>query len=402
ENRLQLGGGWSRGNDAVTLAITRSTFDVSRGFLAGVSTTAPNASGFTQDRTVTDVYFDAHTVRQFNPRLRVIAGLDHLFGDADAESRTFDYFVPLAGGSSTIFVTDDEEHRVEDRRNFSGVYAQAEYSPSARLRFDAGLRLNHTRETRNDDSRTVTRPSGSVGVNYRVAKALALFADYRNTYKPAAIDFGPESEEGQILEPEEAQSVEIGAKGALLGDRLEWQTSAFAMHFENLVVPNVRNGLPVLENAGSERFTGAEAEVDFRVLPALRTQFAYSYHDARFRDYVRAFDGVPTQLSGRRFEMSPLHMASAGFTWDASRGLTASAYGNYVGERYLTKRNTARAAPYTTWSAGLGWRLQRGELRVDGRNLSNARPPVAESELGDGQYYRLGARSFEVSYRIGL
>jgi hypothetical protein len=29
-------------------------------------------------------------------------------------------------------------------------------------------------------------------------------------------------------------------------------------------------------------------------------------------------------------------------------------------------------------------------------------PPVAESELGDGQSYRLGARSFEISYRIGL
>ena len=402
ENRIQLNGGWSSGNNAVTLAITRSTFDITRGFLARVSDTAPNAFGFSQDRTVTDVYFDAHTVRQFHPQLRVIAGLDHLFGDASAESRTFDYFVPLAGGPTGVFVGDDEEHRVDDRRNFCGVYAQAEYSPSARLRFDAGLRLNHTRETRNDDSRTVTRPSGSVGVNYRVTNALALFADYRNTYKPAAIDFGPESDEGEILEPEEAQSIEIGAKGAVFGDRLEWQTSAFAMNFENLVVPNVRNGLPVLENAGNERFTGAELEVDYRVLPALRTQFAYSYHDARFRDYVRAFDGVPTQLSGRRFEMSPLHMAAAGFTWEAGRGLTANAYGNYVGERYLTKRNTARAAPYTTWSAGLGWRLHRGELRVDGRNLSNARPPVAESELGDGQYYRLSARTFEVSYRLGF
>ncbi|HEX8252496.1 MAG TPA: TonB-dependent receptor [Thermoanaerobaculia bacterium] len=403
ENRLQLTGGWMRGNDAVTLALTRSTFDIRRGFLSTINNNAPNAFGYDQDRTVTDIYVDAHTVRQFTPALRVIAGLDHLFGDASADSRTFEYFVPLTGGpSSDLEEEDDEEHRLDDRRNFSGVYVQAEFSPSARLRFDAGARINHTRETRNDDARTVTRPSGSVGVNYRVTSSLALFADYRNTYKPAAIDFGPESEEGEILEPEEAQSVEIGAKGALLGDRLHWQTSAFAMNFENLVVPNVRNGLPVLENAGSERFTGAEVEVDFRLLPSLRTDFAYSYHDARFRDYVRAFDGVPTQLSGRRFEMSPLHMASAGFIWDAGHGLTANAYGNYVGERYLTKRNTARAQPYTTWSAGLGWRLTRGELRVDGRNLSNARPPVAESELGDAQYYRLGARSFEVSYRIGL
>ena len=400
ENRIQLHGGWSRGNNAVTLALTRSTFDIRRGFLAAINNNVPNAVGFQQERTVTDLYFDAHTVRQFTPALRVIAGVDHLFGDADAESATFEYFVPLTGGEvHQLFVEDDEEHRLEDRRNFSGIYGQAEWTLSPKLRVDAGLRLNHTRETRNDDSRTVTRPSGSIGVNYRLTDAVALFSDYRNTYKPAAIDFGPESEEGEILAPEEAQSIEAGVKGTL--GKLQWQATAFAMDFENLVVPNVRNGLPVLENAGSERFSGAELELDYRVLPSLRTDFSYSYHDARFRDYVRAFDGVPTQLRGRRFEMSPLHMASAGLLWDAGR-ITASAYGNYVGERYLTKRNTARAQPYTTWSAGLGWRLDRGELRVDGRNLSNARPPVAESELGDAQYYRLGARSFEVSYRIGL
>jgi outer membrane receptor protein involved in Fe transport len=73
---------------------------------------------------------------------------------------------------------------------------------------------------------------------------------------------------------------------------------------------------------------------------------------------------------------------------------------NYVGQRYLNKRNTARAAAYHTWSAGLGYRQGRNELRIDGRNLNNTRPPVAESELGDAQYYRLPARSVEVSYRM--
>jgi outer membrane receptor protein involved in Fe transport len=100
--------------------------------------------------------------------------------------------------------------------------------------------------------------------------------------------------------------------------------------------------------------------------------------------------------------MSPLHMASAGLIYTPASGLTLNAAANYVGERYLTKRNTARAEPYTTWAAGIGWRLNRGELRLDGRNLSNERPPVAESELGDAQYYRLGARSVEVSYRFGM
>jgi iron complex outermembrane receptor protein len=171
------------------------------------------------------------------------------------------------------------------------------------------------------------------------------------------------------------------------------------MNFANLVVATVRNGQPALENAGHERFTGAEGEMDWSVTPAVRLEATYSYHDARFRDYVTAFDGLPAQLAGNRFEMTPLHMAAAGLVYAPARGLVGSAVVNYVGERYLNKRNTALAAAYTTVTAGVGYRFAAGELRVDGRNLTNRRPPVAESELGDAQYYLLPARSIDVTYR---
>ena len=107
-------------------------------------------------------------------------------------------------------------------------------------------------------------------------------------------------------------------------------------------------GVSVIGNAGSERFNGVEYEGDFLVRPESRIEFGYSYHDARFRDFVQAFDGVPTQLAGHRIEMSPLHLMGAGFIYAPPQGLTANVTVNYVGERYLNKRNTARAAAYNT------------------------------------------------------
>lgn len=411
QNRLHFAGGWNGKNAAATLAITRSDFDIVRGFLAQLADVDGNAAGFRQDRTVTDVYFDAHTVRQFTPRLRAIIGIDHLYGSGSADSELFDYFVKLNGDDAEHAPEGDEETALDDTRNFSGVYASSEWTPNDRLRVDAGARINHTREEREGedeegsdrDTRSLTRLSGSIGVNWLAMRtatnSLALFADYRNTFKPAAIDFGPEAE-GGILKPETAESVEAGVKGVMLENRLRWQTSVFAMDFSNLVVPTIVDGRPALENAGNERFSGAELELDYALMPELHTEFAYSYHDARFRDYVRDFDGELTQLRGKRFEMSPLHMASAGFVYAPATGVTANVIASYVGERYLNKRNTAVADAYTTWSAGLGWRMARGEFRVDGRNLTNERPPVAESELGDAQYYRLAARSIEASYRM--
>jgi len=68
-----------------------------------------------------------------------------------------------------------------------------------------------------------------------------------------------------------------------------------------------------------------------------------------------------------------------------------------VGARYLNKRNTALVQDYTTGSAGAGYRFPRWEVRLDVENLTDQRPPVAESEIGDAQYYRLPARTVRVS-----
>ena len=160
------------------------------------------------------------------------------------------------------------------------------------------------------------------------------------------------------------------------------------------------SGLPALQNTGKNRFMGVEFENDYAVRPDTRVEIGYSYHDARFRDFVQEFDGVPTQLAGHRLEMSPLHVLGAGLLYTPAQGLNANAVMSYVGPRYLTKRNIAPAGGYTTFSAGIGYRLGRNEIRVDGRNLNDVRPPVSESELGDSQYYRLPARSLEVSYRM--
>ena len=126
----------------------------------------------------------------------------------------------------------------------------------------------------------------------------------------------------------------------------------------------------------------------------------YSYHSARFRDYVAEFDGVPTQLGGRFIELSPRHLAAAGLLLAPDRGLLAHLQASYTGNRYLDKRNRALADGFLTLAAGVGYRVGRWELRVDGRNLTDERAPVSESELGDAQYYRVPARRVDTGLTV--
>ena len=396
-----------------TLALTRADHKIVRGFLVDVSDTDPNSTGFTQDRSVTDLYFDTHLVKQMSPVLRVVTGFDHLYGRGRVDSGLFDYFVPLSGTDRPDNPPPDENPRLTDRRNFSGLYASGEWTAAPRLRIDAGVRLNHTSEAlhgedamgQSSDSRTITRLSGSVGANLslwsRDRNVVAVYAGYRNTFKPAALDFGPEAE-GVILDPETAHSVEVGVKGRALGARFDWDASIFQMDFSNLVVATIRNGQPSIENAGSERFRGGELQAGYRLRDDTRWQLGYSYHDSRFRDYAQDFGGAVTQLAGRRLEMVPFNLLGTGIVFSPKSGVTANVVVNYSGERFLNKRNTSIAKAYTTVSGGIGYRMFRGELRVDARNINNVRPPVAESEVGDAQYYRLPARTWEVTYRTSF
>ncbi|MEO7325910.1 MAG: TonB-dependent receptor, partial [Dokdonella sp.] len=214
--------------------------------------------------------------------------------------------------------------------------------------------------------------------------------------KPAVKDFGPEPE-FDILKPEAAKSGEIGIKGRHLDGRFEWDLSLFRMDFRNLVVSQSIDGLPGLTNAGNERFKGAEAEARWNLAEGLSVVGTYAYHDARFRNYVQDFDGTPTQLDGNLLEMSPQHIGSVGFMYAQPQGFRAHVAADYVGKRWLNKRNTAIASDYTTLDAGLGYAFDRWELRLDGYNLSDRRDPGSESELGDSQYYRMQARSYWLS-----
>jgi iron complex outermembrane receptor protein len=233
----------------------------------------------------------------------------------------------------------------------------------------------------------------------RGSDSLAFFGGYRNSYKPAAIDFGLDSA-ADVLEPETAESYELGSKLRTLGGRLSVEVSAFLMDFQNLVIATTVEGLPALTNSGKQRFKGIEAAVAWRLANSLSGRATYSLHDPRFTDFEQDFDGTPTQLGGKQLEMSARHMASAGLIYAPPRGLTGLVELNYVGSRFLDKRNRAPVEGYTTLSVGAGYRAGRWELRLDGRNLTDRRDPVSESELGDSQYYRMVARRVDAAVAL--
>ena len=417
------------GDWASTLALTRTQDDILRGFLRGDAFLAPpdagvgdsfQADGFTQTRTLTDIYFDAHVTTTLASNLNLTYGIDHLHGDGSEDAINFGYCVDATGVEQ---VCDGSHHSDEivhssDQRDFSGVYAQADIKAAPALDVLLGVRLNHTRETASglaidntgpapvvafdgSDARTTTRFSGLAGVSWHAWEAgrnnLTLYADWRNSFKPLAIDFGPEAEV-QVLKPETANSYELGLKTQLLDGALDLDASVFQMDFRNgLTYAPDGAGNYVRANAGASRFKGFEVETTYELLPDLRLSAHYANHDARFTSYVLA-DG--TDVTGMYIEMSPTQTGGVGLLYGKPSGTTASLVAAFVGERYLDKTNVVRVGAYATLDATIGFRLRRYGIRLSGYNLTDRRDATSLSDLhgsvtvtGTEGYYRLSGRT---------
>jgi len=407
-------------------SVSRSKQDIFRGFLeepVDDDEEGENSHGLQEKINLTDVYVDSHFSWKLRHGVTFLAGADYLHGTGSARGADFDYFVHLNGTFEEPVPKPDElDVTIEDHRDFIGPYASVEWQPTDRLRFDAGIRLNVTHESRenadpgagteSEGDQTNTRASGSLGAIFtawqRGQDSVRFYANYRDTFKPAAIDFGigegdeeeggGEEEGSGILKPETSRSIEGGIKGQFLDRRVEWEASGFYMDFTNLVVATEVDGLPALENAGSEHFKGFEGGASVYLGHNVVARGSYSYHDARFNNFVDIIDGEPKQLAGNRLEVSAHNLASGSVFYLPQHGMMGGVSINYTGSRFLDRDNASLAPGFASVDLSIGYRKPRWELRVDARNIADRRDAVAASELGEGSFYLMTSRRVESSF----
>jgi iron complex outermembrane receptor protein len=424
EDKYQLAVGYSQPTpwgDWDTLAsVSRSHIDDIRAFLH------PDLSGAAdtqnQNRTVLDDYFDTHLATQFGG-LTTLIGADLLYGYGTQSTLNGNsaYALPLDGSvvpAPTTQLPVNEYGWVSDKRLFAGQYLQLGWKPDQRWDLSAGIRLNETNESKfssdltlptftpteqyaaESDSRNQVRPTETAGVSYRAWAAgrdeVVIYADWRDAFKPSALDFGPDYQPAVLL-PETAKSYEGGLKGVALDGHLNWQAEVFRLDFSNLVVATDSG---FLTNAAGEQLKGGEFEARYGVTEDLIVAANYSYHNARFTQY-EFFDndaGAYVNVAGRQLPLSPHNLASGGILYQPQHGFNSTLVVTYVGRRVLDEENTAPVGGYTKLDVTLGYRFGHYLLALEGENLSNQRPPVSASEFGSESYYLLNARTLWVQF----
>ena len=364
-----------------------------------------------QRRYIDDGYFDTHLTNTSGEDVALTVGADLLYGLGRQTTLNGNdaYTVPLDGSvlpPPTTELPVNEIGTVDDRREFAGQYAQVDWKFARRWDLLAGVRLNEAYEHKNSSdlvlpppqlasasvSKTMIRPSETLGMSYRFWQAgkneIVGYADFRNAFKPSAIDFGPDYTP-DLLSPETAQSYEAGVKGAAAEGRLTYQAEMFLMDFNNLVVATSSGALA---NAARERLQGAELEVRYQLPYDLTWVSSASYHDAHFAKYLfyNSDANVNVDVAGRELPLSARFIAAGGLLYTPAQGVGSTLVAKYVGRRFLDEENVAPVGGYTTIDANLSYAFERWRMTLEGTNLTNRRPPVSASEFGSESFYQIG------------
>ena len=378
-----------------------------------------------QDRLILDDYFDTHLASHFgSSTLLVGADLLYGYGRQTTQNGNSAYTVPLDGSvvpPPTTQLPVNEYGYVSDKRLFWGQYVQLDWKPAARWDVLAGIRLNETSESKSttdltlppftpteqydaqNATRDIVRPTETVGVSYRLwgedGNQAVLYGNWRNAFKPAALDFGPDYQPAVLL-PETAKMYEVGLRGAAIDGRFSYQAEVFRLNFNNLVVPT-NSGF--LTNAAASQLRGGELEARFQIMDDLVVAANYAYHDAHYTQY-QFFDGdsnAYVDVAGKQLPLSPRHLASGGILYTPQQGLNSTLVVSYIGRRFLDEENVAPVGGYTKLDATLGYAIGHYQLSLEGTNLTNQRPPVIASEFGSESFYLLNARALwlRLAYR---
>ncbi len=422
ENRYQLALGYSLPTDWGTwdtlASLSHSSVTDIRAFLHSDLSGAADTQN--QQRLLLDDYLDTHLATDFGSSTLLLgADLLYGYGRQSTENGNGAYIVPLDGSvvpPPTTALAVNEYGYVSDKRLFAGQYVQVDWKPDARWDMTAGMRLNETWESKTASdltlppftpteqydaqsaSRNVVRPTETLGLSYRLwaqgRDQAVLYTDWRNAFKPAALDFGPDYQPAVLL-PETARMYELGARGAAADGRFSYQAELFRLDFSNLVVATETGSLT---NAASSQLRGGELEARFDIADDLVIAANYAYHDAHFTQYLFFDAGTSTyvDVAGKQLPLSPRHLASGGLLYTPRRGFNSTLVVTYVGRRYLDEQNVAPAGGYTRLDATLGYRMGPYQLSLEGTNLSNQRPPVSASEFGSDSFYLLNARALWV------
>ncbi len=214
---------------------------------------------------------------------------------------------------------------------------------------------------------------------------VALYANYaRGQRAPQASDLYRLQSLQTVgeVKSETLDSLEIGARGAVLDGRLYFDVAAYVMEKENYFFRDAQ-GLNVI--GGRTDHVGIEGQASFEVTDTVTVSGNLSWADHTYA-FDRAANGI---VDGNQIDSAPEWLGDLRIAWAPTERFDASLSVEYVGEYFTNEANTASYDGHTVASARANYDLtDQLEAFVIIRNLTDERyADRADFAFGNHRYF---------------
>jgi iron complex outermembrane recepter protein len=341
--------------------------------------------------------FTYRAAESVGPRPRISVGGEYMQG-LTLRRR----YANLGGGEAGSLIGDSEQ-----TTPYYNVFAQGEADLSARTLLTLGLSYNHAslrvldlRNPHLSGSRTFDPTiSPRVALNHRITDHISGHVSVSHGYLPPAASrtIDADGSVNMELDPETAINYEVGVRGLVFGDRLNFDASVFSLRMrDELISRSIDQGITVWVNAGRTTHNGFETALSYAliqdpsgVVTSLRPYLAYSYSDFTFGEFLVG----GTDHAGNVITGTAPHAAQLGFDVTTRPGIYGSIRHSYTDRMPLDDRNTDFAEAYHLLGGKIGYATTLGRTGVDAHlGVDNLTDTLYASRLNfnasGGMYYQ--------------
>ena len=359
-----------------------------------------------QDLVSNEIRFSSDDI---NNAFRWRAGLFQLWTDnSGTTTRTTNVpgFFPVLNETTTFDI---------EQLNLA-AFANATFTLSDCLDFDAGLRLDYYRSEINRlkannlaDTTNVVRGSQdevfvspTLGLTYQATESVNLFARSSLGIKPGGYSAFVDAANNPTYDREENWSNEIGADffsedhNVRVGLRAYWdQISDYQVNQGALATTDF-----FILNADEVTSRGIEADLAWAPIDRLTIRGAFGYTNTEF-DSFRDPNRPGTTYNGNEVPFVPEYSGSLGVRYEFESGFYVSAAGRVVGPTRFDSANTSAFTQdaYITADAEIGYMAENFSVTLYGTNLFDKgyytfiNPQIAAGSPGDPQQFGIRVRT---------
>ena len=250
--------------------------------------------------------------------------------------------------------------------------------------------------------------SGKAGLQFDIVPQSTAYATYSRGYKGPAynIFFNLTATGTNVIDPETADSYEIGLKNTLFGGKLVVNLAGYYAKYHNFQAnnPDIVAGVLVTRftNAGEISTRGAELDVVYQPVRDFTITGGAAYTDAKIDQFKVPTNGVATGVipSGTRLAYAPKWRGSLGADYRLRTGgaidFVVGAQGSYQSKQIsqldvsaaIRDATTIKAYGLVDLSAGIADSTDRFRLTAQVKNLFDQSFAAAITSGGPGGSYR--------------